>query len=429
MASAKGNGSLLKDSKTEKYFLRLIINGKRKEKYFNTKSKTEAEKQAKQYLDDNQNLLNAKNKEEIIFYVSQARGIIKKSSIKIDEIWELYKNHPSRPKSRPETLAKYEFKISSFAKWLSENHSQIDNLSQITEDLAREYAKELWGSGISAKTYNDHIAALRLAFKILAKDAGIIENPWNRDNISKEQTDHQTRKEFTEAEVIQILGSFKSQNFYLLHKEEMEILFNLAAWTALRLKDCALIKWETVLTDRNLILCVPSKTRKNNRPVGIPIHPTLKDKLNTALSWKHNEYVLPKLAERYQKNPSGIVKDIGKVFRLNGIVTSKKIEKEVSPRKLKANVYGLHSFRHSFVSFCAKAGVPLPIVQSIVGHGNPAMTRHYVHIGEDTAKQAINALPLAHNNIEIRDKIVKLLGSASPDQLNQIYNLLSKTSN
>jgi hypothetical protein len=45
------------------------------------------------------------------------------------------------------------------------------------------------------------------------------------------------------------------------------------------------------------------------------------------------------------------------------------------------------------VSFCAKAEVPLPVVQAIVGHGNPAITRHYIHIGEESIKQAINALP------------------------------------
>lgn len=35
----------------------------------------------------------------------------------------------------------------------------------------------------------------------------------------------------------------------------------------------------------------------------------------------------------------------------------------------------------------------MPVVQAIVGHGNPAITRHYIHIGEESVKQAINALP------------------------------------
>ncbi|MCK4982997.1 MAG: tyrosine-type recombinase/integrase [Victivallaceae bacterium] len=85
------------------------------------------------------------------------------------------------------------------------------------------------------------------------------------------------------------------------------------------------------------------------------------------------------------------------LFHLQAANTKEKIAIHIAEArniiKRKANIYGFHSFRHSFVSFCAKAGVPLPVVQAIVGHGNPAITRHYIHIGEESVKQAINALP------------------------------------
>ena len=121
------------------------------------------------------------------------------------------------------------------------------------------------------------------------------------------------------------------------------------------------------------------------------MHPMLRELVEKAYKWKENDYVLPKLAERYVNNPGYVNSVAIKVFKFNGFETSKKIEGV--QRKKKANIYGFHSFRHSFVSFCAKAGVPLAVVQSIVGHGNPAMTRHYVHIDNEAVKQAINALP------------------------------------
>ena len=70
-------------------------------------------------------------------------------------------------------------------------------------------------------------------------------------------------------------------------------------------------------------------------------------------------------------------------------------DKECLPgqRKLAANIYSLHSFRHTFVSFCANAGVPLAVVAEIVGHGNPAMTEHYSHISTESKRSAIKALP------------------------------------
>ena len=52
-----------------------------------------------------------------------------------------------------------------------------------------------------------------------------------------------------------------------------------------------------------------------------------------------------------------------------------------------------HSLRHSFVSFAANAGVPLAIVQSIVGHCSTAMTRHYYHENLSELKRAVQALP------------------------------------
>ena len=54
---------------------------------------------------------------------------------------------------------------------------------------------------------------------------------------------------------------------------------------------------------------------------------------------------------------------------------------------------GFHSLRHSFVSLCRQANAPLAVVEAIVGHSNPAMTRHYTHISETAAAGAVAALP------------------------------------
>ena len=53
-----------------------------------------------------------------------------------------------------------------------------------------------------------------------------------------------------------------------------------------------------------------------------------------------------------------------------------------------------HSLRHTFVSLSANAGVPLPVVQSIVGHTSTAMTRRYYHENVDALRQAVAAIPI-----------------------------------
>jgi hypothetical protein len=51
----------------------------------------------------------------------------------------------------------------------------------------------------------------------------------------------------------------------------------------------------------------------------------------------------------------------------------------------------------------------MPVVQSIVGHGSPAVTRHYVHIGEGAARQAINALPQGNTSGKTDHQKLKII--------------------
>ena len=51
-----------------------------------------------------------------------------------------------------------------------------------------------------------------------------------------------------------------------------------------------------------------------------------------------------------------------------------------------------HDLRHSFVTFMAERGVPLPVVQSMVGHMSARITRYYTHISSQAARQAVELL-------------------------------------
>lgn len=364
-----------------------MLNGKYKKVSLQCTDKKTADKKAKEILFP---LQAANTKEKIAIHIAEARNIIKKGKASLENAWALYLKNPGRPDSSSGTLKNYEGQWYRFKNWLSKTHPNISTLSEIDDDIALKYADDLWSSGISAKTYNNHIKALMLIARILSSVADLDRNPWLC--ISRKIETKQSRKEFTEEDVLKILDSLNKPELHLLHKKEMTVLFHLGAWTGLRFIDCVLMQWENIDFARNLITCKPQKTaRKTNRMVTVPVHPMLRQFFEKALEWKENEYVLPKVAKRYTENSDCVNKDVIKVFEFNGFETTKEI-KGVQ-RKRKANIYGFHSFRHSFVSFCAKAGVPLPVVQAIVGHGNPAITRHYIHIGEESVKQAINALP------------------------------------
>ena len=99
--------------------------------------------------------------------------------------------------------------------------------------------------------------------------------------------------------------------------------------------------------------------------------------------------MLPETAEVYRRDPSAITKRLQALFTSCGIET----HGTVNPAGKASVSVGFHSLRHSFVSMCRAANVPLSVVESIVGHSSPAMTRHYTHTGADAARAAIGTLP------------------------------------
>jgi len=69
-------------------------------------------------------------------------------------------------------------------------------------------------------------------------------------------------------------------------------------------------------------------------------------------------------------------------------------------RKLRkaAGLDGLrfHDLRHSFITLMAEKNVPLPVVQSMVGHMSAAVTKRYTHISSQAQRQAVELLDSAN---------------------------------
>ena len=121
----------------------------------------------------------------------------------------------------------------------------------------------------------------------------------------------------------------------------------------------------------------------------IPIHPALRDMLEQTPEVERGGYVLKAISEYYTRAKWRVGYELGHIFQAAGIATSVQIE----GRRTKTPEATFHSLRHTFVSFAANAGVPLHIVQSIVGHESTAMTRHYYHENIDVLRSAVAAIP------------------------------------
>ena len=86
-----------------------------------------------------------------------------------------------------------------------------------------------------------------------------------------------------------------------------------------------------------------------------------------------SEYVFPKHAAMYLANSDGVSYRVKKFLEGLGIQTTRTPE----GRTRAISVKDLHSCRHTFCYYAGLAGIPLAIVQAIVGHMSPEMTKHY----------------------------------------------------
>jgi len=159
------------------------------------------------------------------------------------------------------------------------------------------------------------------------------------------------------------------------------------------LKDCVLLQWQNVDMTKGRIWVKQFKTGKE---VNFPIADELLAVLKEAAEWRVDQYVCPKTAARYNKmNGSGknvgnnqINLDVLQVIRWIGLEPSVA----VPGRKKKMTVYGFHSLRHSFASFCAEAGVPKATLLSILGTDSDIADKYYTHVGDESQRKAIEAI-------------------------------------
>lgn len=299
----------------------------------------------------------------------------------LKQAWPAFLRSPRRPDSGPETLYQYECQWSAFEEWLEGHYPEALALRQVSKEVAEEYAGHLVGRKLSANSFNKHLNLLGLVFRTLKEKARLETNPW--EEIARRRLVTNSRRELTVDELKSICRSATG---------EMRTLLALGLYTGMRLGDCATLRWAEVDLVRGVIRRVPNKSaRRNPKPVLVPIHPVLRDMLAETPDEQRADHVLLETAALYLRRIDLVTDVIQQHLTKCGIATHKPGTGQSGKRAVVEA--GFHSLRHSFVSLCRESNAPLAVVEAIVGHSNPAMTRYYSHVGEAAAGRAIAALP------------------------------------
>ena len=367
MAREKGMGSLQLE-KSGRWTMRVGIKGKRYSRSTRTTDREKAEKFLERFL--------------------SPLGLGSRR-LPLADVWLEYVKSPDRRDLAPSTLNAKRLVWMDFARWMEHHHLEIGNLAEVTHEAIAEYLACIRAE-VCASTYNARICVLREIFHVLAAKAGLVDDPW--EGVRLHADDCHSRRELTLDEIERLMKAATKAG------GEWKRLFTIGIYTGLRLGDCCCLAWNSVNLERGVIQLIPTKTRKHahGQPVTIPIHPQLKAELEIALVSDHERracaaaaFVNPTLADWYKTSKWRISHGLELIFKAAHIETSVKIE----GRRTRTPEATFHSLRHTFVSLAANAGVPLPVVQSIVGHSSTAMTRHYYHENEDVLRQAVAAIP------------------------------------
>lgn len=324
--------------------------------------------------------------------------------ISLDEAFELAERKPRTRMPAEKYAGMKRTAWGDFLAFMHGEHPDIINLADVTEAHAQEYIATLQKTGryaktisysrgtgkkartittqksdgaLSPRTVRLHQTVCAEVFTLLAKDAGIQDNPFT--SIRRAKSDAKTREAFTPDELKTIFDNLDGFT---------RPLFMMAVWTGLREGDICTLKWSDIDLESRLIT---RETRKTGAVVQIPISDQLYSLL-ASTPRTESVYVFPKHAEMYLTNPTGVSYRIKQFLERLGIQTTRKQD----GRTRAISTKDLHSCRHTFCYYAGLAGIPLAVVQSIVGHMTPAMTAHYS----------------AHASIEDKRRGMKLLSFA-----------------
>jgi len=434
-------GKLRQKVKGGPYYYRLMVaNGQRKEFALKTSDFDEACQKAS----DLDAVWEAPTKEVAIAQINAIKGFSKISeNLPLTEIWEKYEVHPDR--ARPSTQHEHLMYHSTLQEFIEYALGTIGNekgkrrpislIFEVTPKIVLDYVEYLKTTRISVSTHNRKLKRLRKIFECL-KDYYEGENPFRTKHVFRdpreEQGDVVRRQAFTQEQEQQIRDVLDDTVHRVMNKHEIRVIYYVGMYAGQRLKDCVLLQWQNVDMEHRKIFVKQFKTGKE---VSFPIAPKLFEVLKEAQEWRVDQYVCPKTAERYNK-VNALGKNVGnnlvnidvlRVIRWIGLEPSV----DVPGRDKKMTVYGFHSLRHSFCSFCAEAGVPKAVLLSILGTESDIADKYYTHVGDAAQREAINAISGVIENDSLKDRVqrvIKLLESKpEPTQsvLDQIKQILS----
>ncbi|MGN0847928.1 MAG: tyrosine-type recombinase/integrase [Kiritimatiellia bacterium] len=244
----------------------------------------------------------------------------------------------------------------------------VDDICDVSVEVARQYVKHLVYIGKSNKTVRNIALDLSCVWSAIGQLRPDVHNPWKAACPDKDGTEESGRAFSAEEEKLVLSAAREVGHGW--YEASM-----IARYTGQRYGDVARLDWSRVDLDAGVVRFRPSKTARSGFSVAVPMHNVLREMLYGM--WHGQDgFVLPIHGTAYQTRKRLEV-TFADVLALAG---------------LPGGVYTFHSWRHTFRTRLAEAGVS-DAVAARFGWTNLTMSAHYDHATHiDEMRAAVDAL-------------------------------------
>ena len=271
------------------------------------------------------------------------------------QLWPLYERFISMRDRKPGIrLVKQRKKnLDDFIEWTRTNYP-VSSAEDVTLDCAMAYADYLKKkTKLKDKSRKEYVSNLSTVWNA----AGALQNlrnPWK--DLRPTVRDGQRHAAFTREQEQAVLAA--ARRSAVPHWYEASLI---ARWTGLRKHDVALLEWKDVNFDRGVIKTKPIKTQGYEIEVEVPMVNVLQNALKSLFA-KNRRYVLPEFAKAYPGDPEDCT--FASILKAAG-VTDPTIT--------------FHSWRHTFRTRLAEAGVSDDLAKRLGGWTQDATVQRYDH--------------------------------------------------
>ena len=290
-----------------------------------------------------------------------------KTEFPIGSIWQVYTDW-MKGKAKvitPKTLAFRHSSLTLFEEY-AQKKTKISDIGDVSVAVARQFVDQVF-AGKANKTIRNRVKELSSIWDACAQVHPGIHNPWkavcpDNDGSSRRRDDFSAK----ERESVFAACREAGHDWYGVSV--------VACYTGLRYGDVATLEWSSIDLEEGTIRVTPSKTKKHNVRVVLPIAPPVREVL--AEMQATEGFVFPEHALKYKAQDK-----MHPAF--SEILRSAKI----------GGYHDFHSWRHTFRSMLAAAGVSDETARRMGGWTNLTMAAHYdhdSHLGE--MRDAVNAI-------------------------------------